>query len=52
MQEGLSGLYKGIGSKLLQSVLTAAILFASQRRLYEIMKKVAVSRYMSTASTI
>ncbi|KAF7433410.1 hypothetical protein PC9H_005362 [Pleurotus ostreatus] len=38
-EEGLEGLYKGIGSKLIQSVLTAAILFASQRRIYEITKK-------------
>ncbi|KAF7352808.1 Peroxisomal membrane protein [Mycena venus] len=37
--EGLQGLYKGIGSKLIQSVLTAAILFAGQRRIYEITKK-------------
>ncbi|KAL0949935.1 hypothetical protein HGRIS_009963 [Hohenbuehelia grisea] len=37
--EGIAGLYKGISSKLVQSVLTAAILFASQRRLYEITKK-------------
>lgn len=37
--EGTEGLYKGVGSKLLQSVLTAAILFASQRRIYEATKK-------------
>jgi len=37
--EGLHGLYKGVGSKLIQSVLTAAILFAGQRRIYEITKK-------------
>ncbi|KAJ7180039.1 mitochondrial carrier domain-containing protein [Mycena crocata] len=37
--EGIEGLYKGVGSKLLQSVLTAAILFAGQRRIYEITKK-------------
>ncbi|KAJ7700057.1 mitochondrial carrier [Mycena rosella] len=36
--EGIEGLYKGIGSKLVQSVLTAAILFAGQRRIYEITK--------------
>jgi solute carrier family 25 (peroxisomal adenine nucleotide transporter), member 17 len=29
-REGVQGLYKGIGSKLVQSVLTAAILFAGQ----------------------
>lgn len=38
--EGLQGLYKGVGNKLIQSVLTAAILFAGQRRIYEITKKV------------
>lgn len=38
--EGVQGLYKGIGSKLAQSVLTAAILFSVQRRIYEITKKV------------
>jgi adenine nucleotide transporter 17 len=38
-KEGLAGLYKGIGSKLVQSVLTAAILFAGQKRFYEITKK-------------
>ncbi|KAG6900952.1 hypothetical protein C0993_004389 [Termitomyces sp. T159_Od127] len=38
-EEGIGGLYKGVGSKLLQSVLTAAILFAGQRRFYEMTKK-------------
>ncbi|OCH94540.1 mitochondrial carrier [Obba rivulosa] len=38
-EEGAAGLYKGVGSKLTQSVLTAAILFMLQRRLYEITKK-------------
>jgi adenine nucleotide transporter 17 len=42
-EEGVRGLYKGIGSKIVQSVLTAAILFAGQRRIFEITKK--VSRY-------
>ena len=37
-EEGISGIYKGAGPKLLQSVLTAAILFASQRRIYELTK--------------
>jgi solute carrier family 25 (peroxisomal adenine nucleotide transporter), member 17 len=41
-EEGVQGLYKGVGSKLLQSVLTAAILFAGQRRIYEMTKKVRV----------
>ncbi|KNZ79828.1 Peroxisomal membrane protein PMP47B [Termitomyces sp. J132] len=40
-EEGIGGLYKGVGSKLVQSVLTAAILFAGQRRFYEITKKVS-----------
>jgi Mitochondrial carrier protein len=37
-EEGIGGIYKGAGPKLLQSVLTAAILFASQRRIYELTK--------------
>ncbi|KAH9482977.1 Peroxisomal nicotinamide adenine dinucleotide carrier [Psilocybe cubensis] len=37
-EEGIEGLYKGIGSKIVQSVLTAAILFAGQRRIFEITK--------------
>ena len=41
-EEGIQGLYKGVGSKLVQSVLTAAILFAGQRRIYEMTKKVRV----------
>jgi adenine nucleotide transporter 17 len=43
-EEGIEGLYKGIGSKLFQSVLTAAILFAGQRRIYELAKKALVVR--------
>ncbi|KAF8655306.1 hypothetical protein AX16_003203 [Volvariella volvacea WC 439] len=42
-EEGAEGLYKGIGSKLTQSVLTAAILFAGQKRIYEVIKKTLVS---------
>ncbi|EIW61383.1 mitochondrial carrier [Trametes versicolor FP-101664 SS1] len=38
-EEGVEGLYKGVGSKLTQSVLTAAILFAGQKRIYEMTKK-------------
>ncbi|KAI0775858.1 mitochondrial carrier [Trametes elegans] len=38
-EEGIEGLYKGVGSKLAQSVLTAAILFAGQKRIYEVTKK-------------
>lgn len=41
--EGIEGLYKGIGNKLVQSVLTAAILFAGQRRFYELTKQVSPS---------
>jgi len=37
--EGIEGLYKGLSGKLMQSVLTAAILFAMQRRIYEMTKK-------------
>jgi len=37
-EEGIGGIYKGAGPKLLQSMLTAAILFASQRRIYEMTK--------------
>ncbi|TFK28766.1 peroxisomal membrane protein [Coprinopsis marcescibilis] len=39
-EEGVEGLYKGIGSKIVQSVLTAAILFAGQRRIFEFTKGV------------
>ncbi|EJF62241.1 mitochondrial carrier [Dichomitus squalens] len=38
-EEGIEGLYRGVGSKLIQSVLTAAILFAGQKRIYEVTKK-------------
>ena len=48
-EEGIEGLYKGISSKLVQSVLTAAILFACQRRLYEIVKQV---RWVSPCSFV
>ncbi|PWN33529.1 mitochondrial carrier [Meira miltonrushii] len=41
-REGLKGLYKGIFTKLIQSVLTAALLFASKERIYEITKKALV----------
>ncbi|KAL1410956.1 hypothetical protein Q8F55_001899 [Vanrija albida] len=36
--EGISGLYSGLGPKLLQSALTAAFLFVAQRRIYEAVK--------------
>ncbi|CAO1627237.1 unnamed protein product [Sympodiomycopsis kandeliae] len=34
--EGIAGLYRGVGPKLTQSVLTAAILFMSQARLFSV----------------
>lgn len=40
-EEGVEGLYKGVGNKLIQSVLTAAILFAGQRRIFEMTKTVS-----------
>ncbi|KAF8351486.1 mitochondrial carrier domain-containing protein [Amanita rubescens] len=46
-EEGVEGLYKGIGSKLVQSVLTAAILFAGQRRIYELTKQAIGSKRLS-----
>lgn len=46
-EEGAAGLYKGVGSKLAQSVLTAAILFMCQRRIYE-MTKNAIAPVLST----
>lgn len=39
--EGIAGLYRGISSKLLQSVLTAAILFASKERVFTLTKSVS-----------
>lgn len=39
--EGIGGVYKGVGNKLLQSVLTAAILFVGQKKIYEAIKKVS-----------
>lgn len=46
--EGIEGLYKGVGSKLMQSVLTAAILFAGQRRIFEITKTVSYASLNAT----
>ncbi|EST07735.1 Mitochondrial substrate/solute carrier [Kalmanozyma brasiliensis GHG001] len=37
-REGIAGLYRGITSKLLQSVLTAAILFLAKERVFNITK--------------
>jgi len=36
IHEGISGLYKGITSKLIQSVLTAAFLFMCKEALFEL----------------
>ena len=49
-EEGIEGLYKGVGSKLTQSVLTAAILFAGQKRIYEMTKKVRFSTVIACTS--
>ncbi|KAK6903325.1 hypothetical protein I203_108590 [Kwoniella mangroviensis CBS 8507] len=51
-KEGLSGLYAGLGPKLLQSVLTAAFMFVAQRRIYEFVKglvNVAAQRKLAVA---
>lgn len=40
--EGIGGVYKGVGNKLLQSVLTAAILFVGQKKIHEVIKKVSI----------
>ena len=40
--EGIGGIYKGVGKKLLQSVLTAAILFVGQKKIHEVIKKVSI----------
>ncbi|PVU88018.1 hypothetical protein BB559_005774 [Furculomyces boomerangus] len=40
--EGIKGLYNGIESKLLQSVLTAALLFMSKEALYKLALKVTM----------
>ena len=40
--EGIGGVYKGLGNKLIQSVLTAAILFVGQKKVYEVTKKVNI----------
>lgn len=47
--EGVAGLYKGISTKLVQSVLTAAILFAGQKRVYEITKRTLLTAGLVTA---
>ena len=41
--EGISGLYAGLGPKLLQSALTAAFMFVAQRRIYELVKGFVVA---------
>lgn len=44
-REGIAGLYRGVTSKLLQSVLTAAILFASKERVFNLTKAVSLSSF-------
>lgn len=41
-KEGVAGLYSGIEAKLLQSVLSAALLFAGQQKVYEVCKRALV----------
>jgi len=41
--EGVGGLYRGLTAKLIQSVFTAAILFAGQKRVYEVTKRTMVT---------
>lgn len=41
-QEGLAGLYKGISSKLIQSVLTSAIMFGAKEELFRIVMALLV----------
>lgn len=41
--EGLSGIYGGLGSKLTQSVLTAAFLFAFKEQLYEVTRSALIN---------
>ncbi|CAD6575739.1 MAG: hypothetical protein CYPHOPRED_005784 [Cyphobasidiales sp. Tagirdzhanova-0007] len=43
-EEGFGHLYNGIGSKLVQSVLTAAFLFASKERIYLLTTKASIRK--------
>lgn len=49
--EGIAGVYKGVGNKLLQSVLTAAILFVGQKKIYEVIKKVSIPSCSAAGSS-
>ena len=51
-EEGIEGLYRGIGSKVTQSVLTAAILFAGQRRIFELTKAVSTTSQAHSIDTM
>jgi len=42
-EEGVKGFYKGIGPKLTQSVLTAAVLFVSKEKVYQVTKNILQS---------
>jgi hypothetical protein len=46
------GLYAGIGTKLLQSVLTASFLFVAQRRIFEFVKKVSTVQQAARVGSI
>lgn len=50
--EGLSGLYAGIGPKLLQSALTAAFMFVAQRRIFELVKSLVVAAQQKKAASL
>ncbi|EKD02911.1 peroxisomal membrane protein [Trichosporon asahii var. asahii CBS 8904] len=50
--EGISGLYAGIGPKLLQSALTAAFMFVAQRRIFELVKSLVVAAQQKKAAAL
>ena len=50
--EGPAGLYRGISTKLLQSVLTASFLFLGQAKVVEIVKKVSTGRPLAPLACV
>jgi hypothetical protein len=46
---GLGSLYRGVAPKLTQSVLGAAILFASKEKIYQFLKRALAERAKATA---
>jgi adenine nucleotide transporter 17 len=48
--EGIAGLYKGLGSKLAQSVLTAAILFWAKESLVDVTREALI--FIMSLSTL